>query len=305
MILPSLLQGQQHELVRYLKLLLARLVRDCPPLTQDDRVDEATLRAVRLFRMQWYQRVRGDLGKTRLDAIDFKLWAMIGRALHQEKQLLAELQAVPDRKLRSLLLGLNLVGAMATVYTEAMEASDERLARAFGGPKAVAAGNGFEPESLALARFKAGSFPYYRGDERLPDGRLSRGHLDAYAMHLYGSTDGTRFGVDGTQLADLYVPDGFANEQAQIRQRPGPRSAGISFYYPRLGRLKDVTVLIMHVRNYRPVKKGDRWHIGQIGGRGGSPEDSPTYVHSHFDLVRGNVGLTGKRDRIPFAELFG
>lgn len=57
----------------------------------------------------------------------------------------------------------------------------------------------------------------------------------------------------------------------------------------------------MHVKGFKPRKEGNRWHIGQIGGRGGQvPETTKSpYLHSHFVLLKGDVGLAynkGKYD---------
>ncbi len=70
--------------------------------------------------------------------------------------------------------------ALVRHYTAEMEASDRTLAQIFGGPNALAAGNGFEPAGLAA------SYPLYRGDIIGDDGKLRRGHL-SYAVHLYGN----------------------------------------------------------------------------------------------------------------------
>src|SRR5262249_38277960 len=48
--------------------------------------------------------------------------------------------------------------ALVQEYTEEMAVSDKKLAEIFGGPNAVAAGNGFEPRGLAAV------YPLYRGD---------------------------------------------------------------------------------------------------------------------------------------------
>src|SRR6266496_3697985 len=85
--------------------------------------------------------------------------------------------------------------ALVRHYTAEMEASDRTLAQIFGGPNALAAGNGFEPAGLAA------SYPLYRGDIIGDDGKLRRGHL-SYAVHLYGNSS-------GTGNSPLYIPAGF------------------------------------------------------------------------------------------------
>jgi hypothetical protein len=160
--------------------------------------------------------------------------------------------------------------AVIRLYTAEMAASDKLLAQIFGGPNAVAGGNGFEPAGLAA------SYPLYRGDIIGDDGKLRRGHL-SYAMHLYGSSD-------GQSDSPLYVPTGFTSHSRE----PSPIDAAVSFYYPRLGSLTDVTVAIFHVANFQISYEGERVRIGNIGGPGGS---SASYKHSHIEFYRGSSGL--------------
>jgi hypothetical protein len=160
--------------------------------------------------------------------------------------------------------------AVKPIYTEAMAASDLALAAIFGGEGAMAAANGFEPAGLGS------QYPLYRGDFVGDDGVVRRGHL-SYAMHLYGSPDGT--GEMG-----VYVPAGFTSHS----EEPTPTDAAVSFYYPRLGNLDDVTLVVFHVANFHIAPEGDRIRIGDIGGRGGSVA---SYKHSHIEFYRGNTGL--------------
>jgi hypothetical protein len=160
--------------------------------------------------------------------------------------------------------------ALVRRYTAEMEASDKILAHIFGGPDAVAGANGFEPAGLAA------SYPFYRGDIIGDDGIEHRGHL-SYAMHLYGSSD-------GTSDSPLYVPVGFTQHSAQ----PSPTDAVVTFYYPRLGYLTDVTLAVFHVADFQVSYEGDRVRIGSIGGPGGC---STFYRHSHIEFYRGNTGL--------------
>jgi hypothetical protein len=160
-------------------------------------------------------------------------------------------------------------------YTTAMADSDKALAHIFGGQNAVAGANGFEPAGLAAA------YPFYRGDIIGDDGIERRGHL-TYAMHLYGSPD-------GTGNSPLYVPSGFTQHSGP----PSPTDAAVTFYYPRLGNLTDVTLAVFHVADFQISPEGDRVRIGSIGGPGGS---SASYKHSHIEFYRGNTGL------LPLAE---
>jgi hypothetical protein len=158
--------------------------------------------------------------------------------------------------------------AIFNVYTEGMAASDKLLARIFGGPNAVVGGNGFEPGGLAAA------YPLYRGDIRGDDGKVRRGHL-SYAMHIYGSSDGTGDSA-------LYVPAGFTAHSAE----PSPTDAAVLFYYPRLGNLTDVTLAVFHVADFQLTAEGERVRIGNLGGPGGA---SALYKHSHIEFYQGNV----------------
>ncbi|HEV7746611.1 MAG TPA: hypothetical protein VGO56_16570 [Pyrinomonadaceae bacterium] len=178
--------------------------------------------------------------------------------------------------------------ATRAIYSRAMAASDSVLAAIFGGPGAVAAANGFEPSGLGR------QYPLYRGDQIADDGRVLRGHL-SFAMHLYGS-------VDGTGDTDLYIPTGFTTHSNE----PSPTDAVMTFYYPRLGKLTDVTLAVFHVRNFQLNYEGDRVHIGSIGGPGGS---IGSYRHSHLEFYRGNTGLpclaARQQLRIDPATVFG
>ena len=160
--------------------------------------------------------------------------------------------------------------AIVRQYTAAMAASDKALAGIFGGPHAVAGANGFEPAGLAAA------YPFYRGDIIGDDGIERRGHL-SYAMHLYGSPDGTGDSA-------LFVPPGFTQHSSE----PSPTDAAVIFYYPRLGNLTDVTLAVFHVADFQLSNEGDRVRIGRLGGPGGS---SASYKHSHIEFYRGNTGL--------------
>jgi hypothetical protein len=160
--------------------------------------------------------------------------------------------------------------AVVRQYTSAMASSDKTLAHIFGGPNAVAGANGFEPAGLAVA------YPFYRGNIIGDDGVERRGHL-SYAMHLYGS-------ADGTSDSPLYVPAGFTQQSGP----PSPTDAAMTFYYPRLGNLTDVTLAVFHVADFQMSAEGERVRIGRIGGPGGS---SAAYKHSHIEFYRGNTGL--------------
>src|ERR1700752_2691468 len=136
--------------------------------------------------------------------------------------------------------------ALIREYTPAMAESDRTLAEIFGGPRAVAGGNGFEPAGLAA------SYPFYRGDVIGDDGVVRRGHL-SHALHLYGSPD-------GRGESPLYIPAGFTSHSSA----PTPSDAAMTFYYPRLGNLTDVTLAVFHVADFQIVSEGERVRIGNI-----------------------------------------
>ncbi len=160
--------------------------------------------------------------------------------------------------------------ALTPNYTQSMIDSDVKLAAIFGGPGAVAAANGFEPVALAS------QYPLYRGDIIGEDGQKRRGHL-SYAMHLYGS-------ADGTVATDVYVPSGFTSHSST----PTPTDAAVTFYYPQLGNLTDVTLVVFHVANFQLSYEAKRVRIGNTGGPGGSIS---CYRHSHIEFYRGDTGL--------------
>jgi hypothetical protein len=302
LIFPTIRINDKHKFIPQLKKFLNELVQPSPNLALDDVVDDATLKAVYQFKTQWFRRIlTSEYDKSNLREITPGLWAMIGRALGKDK-LLPELRATKDNELRSLLLGLDVVSMLSTYYTSEMEGCDAKIASVFGDKNAVAAANEFDPDGLALVQlYKFGDrYRYYRGDEKDADGSVLPGHLSTSAMHLYGSKDGTRFGVNGNSFVNLYVPDGFKSPE-KIRKSPSPKSASVDFYYEVLGNVKDVTLLVSHIKDFKLKKENNRWHIGKIGGKGG---DSVDYIHSHIDLFKGNVGMTGKRDRISFATAF-
>jgi hypothetical protein len=169
-------------------------------------------------------------------------------------------------------VGLKIIPGNALVreYSAAMAGSDKNLAQVFSGLEAVAAGNGFEPAGLGTP------YPLYRGDITGDDGKPRRGHLSC-AIHIYGSPD-------GTGDSPLYVPAGFTSHSGV----PSPKDAVVTFYYPRLGNVTDITLALFHVADFQIAYEGDRIRIGNIGGSGGS---STFYKHSHIEFYKGNTAL--------------
>ena len=292
MLFPTLRLNDKHKFVRQLKKYLNELVQPSPNLPDDDIFDKATVKAIAEFKRQWALRTKHTFSQLdgKYDA-DVYTWAFIGLALGSER-LLRDLLEIKDYELRTLLLGINEFNVGAQYYTSEMEKCDAKIASILGGKNAIAAANGYEPEGLAVRKIMG----FYRGDTRalLRDGKenVSEGHLPRHIMHLYGSNDGTRFGVDGKTSTDIYLPDGFETKNGELKQTPTATQAIVHFYYKELGKVKDLTILLMHVKGFNPKKQGNRWFIGQIGGKGGQVATaSQPYLHSHFVLVKGDVGL--------------
>lgn len=302
---PILRLQTQHKFVRQLKKFLKELTTLPYDLSDDDVFDEKTKQAVIIFKSQWKSRVR-SVNVIFDGEVTAGTWAMIGRALSKERLLQALSESGNEHELRSLLLGMDDVNRMYKgYYTAEMETCDAQIAMTFGGKNAVAAANGFDPDSFVVARFYSpkSSYMYYRGD-RYNNGKPETGHLSTEAMHLYGSSDGTRYGVDGYTFTDLYIPDGFRGSKKvpfSFTRRPGPKQASLDFYYPQLGNYQDVTLMVSHIKNFKITKEGNRWRLGQIGGIGGN---TPGEIHAHLDLFKGDVGMTGTRNRLSFAKAF-
>src|SRR5687767_15181175 len=102
-------------------------------------------------------------------------------------------------------------------------------------------------------------------------------------MHLYGN-------ANGTSDTEVYVPSGFTSHSAM----PTPTDAAVTFYYPRLGNLSDVTLAVFHIADFRLVADGQRVRIGKVGGRGGS---IACYRHAHIEFYRGKTGLPSAASR--------
>jgi hypothetical protein len=200
-----------------------------------------------------------------------KTWAIADdvRFAHRPATYTGSNEAEPAKHIPS--------NATKSTYTDAMSASDSQLAAIFGGPGAVAAANGFEPAKLR------GQYPLYRGDLIGDDGGILRGHL-SFAMHLYGN-------AAGTGETEVYVPRGFTSHSPE----PSPTDAVVTFYYPRLGNLTDVTLAVFHLANFQISDEGSRVRIGNIGGHGGS---APSYKHSHLEFYRGDIGLPPLSSRV-------
>lgn len=220
-----------------------------------------------------------------VNSVSFSKTWPVGRQLAHEQVKLAH--AAAPRPVVARFLKPIPNNAMTPQYTTGMAVSDRQLASIFGGPSAIAAANSYEPGALGS------QYPLYRGDLIANDGRVIRGHL-SYAMHLYGN-------AEGTGDSSLHVPAGFTSHSSE----PGPIDAAVTFYYPRLGNLTDVTLAVFHVAHFSISYEGSRVRIGDIGGPGGSVSG---YKHSHIEFYRGNTGLPSasarERLRIDPAQVF-
>ena len=173
-------------------------------------------------------------------------------------------------------------GETQEVYDAARQQCDRQLAGMFGGQGAVAAGNGFEPAGM----------PGYSGN--------FRDHLVG-SMHLYGSSD-------GHGVTNVYIPPGFT----YLGRNPGGLDQDSHmFHYRRLGSLRNVTLIVTHLADFRidstDTNASGSIRVGTIGGAEGraiydpnNPNQGP-YVHSHLAIMRGR-GNTG--NRVAFAQGF-
>jgi YD repeat-containing protein len=175
---------------------------------------------------------------------------------------------------------------------------DQKLAKIFGGPGAVAAGSNYEPKDMPGMR--SGQ---YRGDYIGPHGELLKGHLQNM-MHLYGSSD-------GRLVTGAYVPAGYSGRPyANPRAYDEIKGGSFVFFYPRLGDLRNVSLVATHIANFNVRNEGGRIRIGDIGGPGGdSSEGNPNdpYIHAHFTLVQGRVTANRSLDsmkHISFPDAF-
>ncbi|MCK6546034.1 hypothetical protein L6R52_09205 [Myxococcota bacterium] len=180
-------------------------------------------------------------------------------------------------------------------YDAARANSDRHLAKIFGGDNAVAAGNGFEPPNMWHDGKRQ-----YRGD---PSGR---GHLD-FDLHLYGSDD-------GNTSTGLYIPPGF-RYLGPMTTENGRENGGHTFFYEKLGALKNVYLLTFHVKDFHidrsDVNGAGSIRIGDIGGPGGAPYDLENppkrngkvslYLHAHLAIQKSPRGGAKK---IPFPTAF-
>ena len=259
--------GSKHKLNAVLKRLLNEVMNPSPNLTVDESFDKELSAAITKFK---YLHKIEPISST----ADLKTWARIGELLG-ERRIKEEVKL--DREIGKLLSGERI----PPQYTPEAERCDKKLAELFGGVGAVASGSGFEPKGHP--KNKGG----YRGDIIGADGKIRPGHLSSRAMHLYGSSDGTK-------ITGVYVPDGFEKPIKENPQTlPAYKGGSFIFFYSKLKNLEDVTLIVTHLANLtrESTRKNAAGYIyvGDIGGRGATPKDNPDYIHAHFELVQGRV----------------
>ncbi len=202
-----------------------------------------------------------------------------------ETRLREEIEALraTEPLIVKLLQGLPPVSYLP--YSEEMQACDKKLAVIFGGKGAVAKASGYDIGGK------------YRG-------KMNEGDTDAHLhlrMHLYGSEDGLQF-------TEVYLPEG----AEYIGKNPYSDEDSFMFYYKKLGKVSNATIVFSHIANFIRPKIGAKFNartkIGDIGGNGGKSGggklgDQPpyNYVHAHISIQRGR-GNTNKL--IPFPDAF-
>lgn len=263
----------------YLRRYMNEILKLNPPLAEINKFDNELGTAIGQFLVR-YNTLYPEKKLPIVITVTSELWAAIGIMLG-EQRLREEVKALEASEpiVVKQLQGLPLV--VIPPYTAEMAACDKKLAEILGGQGAVAAGNGFEPKGILKGLFRGkGS-----GDEHL-----------YIRMHLYGSDDGLKF-------TEVYSPEGaeyigknlYSNEDSYM------------FYYKKLGKISNVTIVFSHIANFIKPKIGERFSkrikIGEIGGEGGKSGSKPpyTYIHAHISIQRGR-GYTNKL--VPFSEVF-
>lgn len=155
---------------------------------------------------------------------------------------------------------------------------DKKLAGIFGGPGAVAAGSGYEPSGVSPRSNR-------------PDGWSPHVYR---TTHLYANANGTR----PASAVGIYAPAGGGRpfNRGTRDSVTGASEESYGIRYSQLGNVRNVTLVLSHVGNYRPRWEGGRLRLGDIGGPGG--DSSPNNIHSHLAILNAN----GRN--ISFADAF-
>ena len=173
---------------------------------------------------------------------------------------------------------------------------DQKVAATFGGTGAVGRTaydyngiyRGYDP--AAEARLKGSS-------------RIEMGNplYDSEHLYWFPHLSGNQAGTENT---DVYVPGNYQGQPTG----PTRGDAVVTFYYPQLFGMKNVTLAVFHVADFGLQKVGDRVRIGRTGGPGGDSGGPSPNRHAHFELWNGRTGFLppgAKRDaaRIPLTSV--
>lgn len=144
---------------------------------------------------------------------------------------------------------------------------NKKLAGIFGAPGTVAAGDGYNPETL-------------KASDGIPEAvkKSFNWHVYRY-MHLYSNARGEN---QGTPVG-VYIPkDGNKIPKGDPYNYP-PDEAGTTyrFFYNQLGRATNVYLYVYHVVNFKVREENGRIRIGDIGVVG---RNYDSYFHSHFSI---------------------
>lgn len=275
--------GTTSKLFVYLRRYLNEILKLNPPLAEISKFDNELGKAIGQFLVR-YNTLYPDKNLPVMITVSNELWAAVGVMLG-EKRLREEVEALKTTEpiVIKLLQSLPLVSYPP--YSEEMQACDKKLAVIFGGKGAVAKASGYDIGGQ------------YRG-------KMNEGDTDAHLhlrMHIYGSEDGLQF-------TEVYLPEG----AEYIGKNPYSDEDSYMFYYKKLGKVSNATIVFSHIAKFIRPKIGEKFNartkIGEIGGIGGKSGggklgDQPPYkyVHAHISIQRGR-GYTNKL--IPFPDAF-
>lgn len=289
MHIRTLYFGSTYNGFIYLRRYLNEILKLNPPLAEINKFDDEFRKAIGQFIFR-YNTLYPGKKLPLVITVSNELWVAVGVMLgefrlREEVEKLKTSEPIVVRQLQGL------PAVVIPPYTAEMAACDKKLAEILGGKGAVAAGNSFEPIGMP------GKSGQYRGS-------MSEGDKDAHLqlrMHLYGS-------ADGLKIAEVYSPEG----AEYIGKNLNSDEDSYMFYYKKLGKVSNATIIFSHIANFIRPKIGEKFikrtkigEIGGIGGRSGKGKlgDEPpfAYIHAHISIHRGR-GFTNKL--IPFPDVF-
>lgn len=275
--------GMTSNLFVYLRRYLNEILKLNPPLAEINKFDSELGKAIGQFLVR-YNTLYPEKKLPIIITASNELFAAVGVMLG-ETRLREEVEAlkISEPIVVKLLQGQPPVSYPP--YTAEMQACDKKLAEILGGKGAVAKGNGSDIGGQ------------YRGS-------MGAGDTDAHLhlrMHLYESEDGLK-------VTEVYLPEG----AGYIGKNPYSDEDSYMFYYKKLGKTSNATIIFSHIANFIRPKIGEKFSvrtkIGEIGGKGGKSGggklgDEPPYkyIHAHISIQRGR-GNTNKL--IPFPDVF-